>query len=264
MSPKIIVFAAPDAEYHAIEMSLPRRWGVIRCGSFQAMARNLADDDVAWVLLELDPTRSIDLEMLKRAIDCRRTQADALIRFELSRYACRIVLSILQIMPDATLSIRPFDSLELAVRSLANRSEGPSAHAHILRCIAPLAPSSVRDLFVTAALVASRRLSVAEFAHCLGYSERTVHARLASGRLPRPRQLIASMVALHSAWRLDRLGWAPKRAARAAGFTSQASFGNYLKRNVGATPSQLAETGGFDQARTVVESRIRGAGSSQD
>ena len=128
---------------------------------------------------------------------------------------------------------RPSDEYGAASRDLVNR-------------IVPNVPIGIEPIVQVAILIGHRRRHVHDLARVCGTAPRTIHWRLATAGPMTARQLLAWALALHAAWRRERLGWNVKQVSAAAGFDTRGAFANYIRRNVWMTPGQLSAPGTVD------------------
>ena len=112
-------------------------------------------------------------------------------------------------------------------------------------------------ILASAALVGDRRTSVNELAHSCGLAKRTLEWRLAASGRPTARTVLGWMTALHAVWRMEVLGWSPKRAASEGRFGSSELFAGYVKRHAGGRPLALVR-GGFTALLDKAELAIFG------
>ncbi len=122
---------------------------------------------------------------------------------------------------------------------------GRDAAPAILARTGPKVPYRAIAILVGAITLGRQRCSVRCLATACGLPTRTLEWRLkTSGMLP-ARCLLGWCTSLHSAWRMDVLGWSAKRAAAVAGFASSATFSSYTFRHVGILPTRLNRSGGY-------------------
>lgn len=115
----------------------------------------------------------------------------------------------------------------------------------MIQALGQRAHSAIDDLLLVAIRAGRRRLSVAEFSVLCKQPVRTVQYHFkASGSLG-PRELLASILCLHSCWCLEVEHCQIKRAASEAGFASAADFSNYLRRHTGKRPLEIQTKGWF-------------------
>jgi len=136
------------------------------------------------------------------------------------------------------------DSLGDAIDVMA-RGDAPITASHaILKRLASLPQATHHAVIPAAVLASTRRVSVRRFSELCNLASRTLDWRLRQHEL-KAHSLLAWMVCLHGAWRIDVLGWTLKRAAFTAGFGSPALYSKYMFRHAAVHPSDIVHGEGF-------------------
>ncbi|HVT40204.1 MAG TPA: hypothetical protein VHE78_14280 [Gemmatimonadaceae bacterium] len=234
---------------------------------FYAYVRELAlaaqKDDVAIIVWELASGAEGQIESVAEAMHNRAEAAPILVRMDLTKAAARQVLVLARYLPEAQVSLRGHDDLESDINMLYNEPGGRGAYAAIVQRLLPLTHGRARDIVACASVAGHSRTSVRSLARLCGVPVRTLEWKLRAAQQAPAKILVGWMVALHSLWRLDVLGWTPKRTAHAARFHSGEAWSNYVGHHVGARPATLLREGGFESlldqcARQVSADRAAG------
>ncbi len=165
-----------------------------------------------------------------------------LLRVRLTAPVTREIARVSKVTSNVHISLRGIDSLEADVQRLLSDGTACIAEQSIIGKIERLHPR-IRDIVVAAAVAGRRRVGVKDFASFCEMPVRTLEWRLQAANAPTARRLLGWMVALHTAWRMDGLGWPLKRAALAAGFSSPEALGNYIQRHAQMRPVVLCRAG---------------------
>lgn len=144
----------------------------------------------------------------------------------------------------AMLSLRSHSPIDFDVRAVLDGGSSSADLAILAGLGAPRAGFAAEAL-VCAVVCGARRCTTHAFADAARLPTRTLQWRLARACLPEARDLLAWMLALHTLWRVDVLGWPYKRAALAASYDNPDALGTYIRRHVGGRPGALSRDGGF-------------------
>lgn len=184
-----------------------------------------------------------------------------LLRHEVDRDAVRLLYGLSASTADIRSSFRPYDDLRERLRSAPRHNDGNATMA-IFRAMS-VSNARLRDFIGVMAILGERPVMQSAVASALGCSSSTLRTWISAlrednARMPTFPVLNAHFVALHYAWRRERLGWNGKLAAGAAGFPDGKACGNYLRYHLGNTGPQLLHTGGFDACMTATRQMLCG------
>jgi hypothetical protein len=226
---------------------------------FHAHADDLAlavtRHQVSLVVWEASPAIASECETLA-AVGQWASDVRVIVLLDLTRVAARQVVTLTRHLPHVVVLVRDHDDLAHQIAAAQHQS-APSAHLAITRYLLPSIPERAADIVAAAALSGHRRTSIPDFARVCGVPTRTLEWRLRTAGVAPARNVLGWMNALHSLWRLERLGWTSKQTA-AAGFSSCEAWSNYLARHAGARPTALLHDG-FTQLLTRCGEQVRGA-----
>jgi hypothetical protein len=243
--PPVIAFARTPEARDAVSKGVGKR-GVRFCSYEDELAGEAAKEGITTLVWDAARDASTLIPSVAQALSGRAAVDSILIQVELSDITCRLYLAIRRQLPHAILCLRGFDSLETMVSSLCAGASERRGDGAIIERVVPLVPPDGGDILTAATMCGHRRLRVDEFAKAYGTPLRTIEYRLGRSGIVPPREVLGWMLALHSAWRLDILGWPPKRVAAAAGFSSTDRWASYIWTHVQARPLAILNGGGFE------------------
>jgi AraC-like DNA-binding protein len=162
-----------------------------------------------------------------------------------SRANARALIALARIEVDWRVSVRGVDDLVSAVDRLLADERPDDATRHIVQRIALDCPMMAQECLVAMSIVGRARLLARQFAGLWGQPLRTLELRVTTARLPAVSILLGWMLALHAAFRIEKLDWPVKRAGHEAGFVSSEAFAEYVRRHVGLRPASMRAAGTF-------------------
>ena len=122
----------------------------------------------------------------------------------------------------------------------------PSPMSQLIACFASQAPSRTHAIVVAGVIVGLRRTSVACLATITGVPQRTVRQRLQLAGLPSPQRYLGWVLALHTAWRIERQEVSYQAAATLAGADTVRALSAYLRSHVRRSIRGIEDLG-FDR-----------------
>ena len=153
------------------------------------------------------------------------------------------IIRLARLLPKLWMVIGGVDSLGSCLSKISAGSYRPGYH-DIYEGMAAMLPVELEYVVAAAAIAGDRRRSVEDFASLCGFSVRALELRLQNSGGPVPRELLGWVLSLHILWRLDILGWQPKRVADSVSFRSVDTMALYVERWTGERPRRLLNEGG--------------------
>lgn len=139
-----------------------------------------------------------------------------------------------------------------AVRLAALRAADCDETERLLDRMRSCVPRNVHQLLDAVLRESLTRSSVGRLAETLGLTPHTLARKCRTHRLPTPKRLLSLAVIFH----VERLArWSGHRrgpTALALGFSDAADYSHLVKRTLGATPTEVARTGGPDYVALVM------------
>jgi hypothetical protein len=184
------------------------------------------------IVLDCDSDPYGELGLLARAFEKQSYPTPVLLWSGLSSQVLSAVAQYHTRFCDIRLALRGFDSLPTMVRALFADSPTPSRLEIICRVQNVVAEPALSTI-ARAALLGESCRSVADLARVCATSVRTVESRLSRQCPLAAKAILMWMLALHTAWRVERLGCTGKTAAAAAGLKSERLLSNRMERITG-------------------------------
>jgi len=210
--------------------------------------------DVRSVVWEIESGVTRTYPRLRSAVLDIATKIPLVIRSDLHESAVQEFDGIAARAVDCRFSVPGIDDLASQIDAMASGQRDDSACRVILARWTSDAPSLTKHIGVAAVIAGRRRMGVRSFADACRRPLRTLEWRLrCAGTLP-PAELLALCTCLHAAWRLDVLGWTPKRTAIESRFSNSAALGNFLERHTGMRPREIVHRKTFDDLLERFES----------
>ena len=182
------------------------------------------------------------------------------LRHDVGRQSIDALYEVARMEVDVRPSYRDYDDLG---SRLSNGTPGNDINATraILREFCGVTSQRLRDLVAVMAVMGERPVMQNAVASALGLSVSSFRVWLGEFRrccdpVPAFPRLNAEFVALHVAWRREKLGWTAKRAAAASGFADDKACSNYLRYHLGARIGRFRRNGGFDARMTEVKNLL--------
>ncbi len=204
----------------------------------------LAEPGVSGLVWELSSKVPRLPEAIPAAIGVAAQRIPLLVRADYSSSNMREIVALASVAAQLRVSLCNFDDLADDLTGMIADPPETNAEQMIIKTVAPRLDALVRHIIVVAAIIGKRRTHVTDVAHLTGLNERTLEWRFRAVGGPTPTKVLGWMVALHTMWRLEVLGWSVKRAADAAHFRDAAALSNYMYGHFGARPRRALELGG--------------------
>ncbi len=262
----VILFRADPCDRAALDR-LVKRVGATIClaSDCQRMATLLERLPRAIVVVNLD--RLADSEASAIVDIVAMHEASPIFHLSLSSSAAKLVASTADVVSPVAVCLKGFDGLERCVLNAELAAVDSAAGVAILAQLKGALGLDRFELVWSAALVGRRVTSVREWGIVFGQSTRTLERRFLERGLPGPKRVLSWMLALHTAWRVERLGWTRKQAASVCGASSPRSLATRLVRgnNVGIGGHRHMESFGDLLERCAYElGRPGGASRSEN
>lgn len=129
-----------------------------------------------------------------------------------------------------TIVIRGFDYLDRSIGKLIANGRAPDAISAVASGFPNGWDEGTKALAAEAAVVGRGACSVAAWAGARGESVRSLDRRVADCLLPTAKRLLTWMLFMHTAWRIEAMGWPPKKAAAEAGVDSPRELARRFRR----------------------------------
>lgn len=230
---------------------------IIFCESPRELTAIALNKPVSVIVIDADALMRASIEPEDIVGRCAAT-APTVLRTMLTSALLSRIRQFAAVAPDVTVSITHRESLVALLRNAADAGAAPSAQLMLASRLSSLRSDAASTILASAALLGNRRTSVNELARLCGLATRTLEWRLAASARPTARTVLGWMTVLHAVWRMEILGWSPKRAASEGGFASGELFAAYVKRHTGVRPTALAR-GGFTLVLQKAELAMIGA-----
>lgn len=185
-------------------------------------------------LAVLDSASLSDSAMRECATAAHLRGLPLLLVIRLTQRAARHVLTCAATQLSLAVAVRGIDSIERGVETLVDNKRPTDALLQIAQRLPAAWAQPNRGLATEAALVGRRVCSVPEWAVMRKTSVRTLERQISRAFRVTPTRLLAWMLFLHTAWRIDELGWSPKRAATESGASSPYELRRRFQRTVPA------------------------------
>jgi hypothetical protein len=208
--------------------------------------------NIADILEGVIPWSAIVLEVSRLTADARREMVrwftgPVLLRSDLRISNVRETIRLAGLRPNAHLSLRRADGLASGIGRLTAHQSYVPAHATLVATLCPVVPIRVLDIVFAAVHVSARRSPVSALAQVCRTSIRTVEWKLKRCGVPPARRLLGGMLCLHAAWELDAHQSSIKVTASTLGFVSRASLGNFLRRHLDCSPTDVQRDNRFQE-----------------
>ena len=226
----------------ALRDLVDRGW---RCQTLRSSSARDISPNV--VLLDVDVCSDGQLDSVRETAGDAFIGVPLLVRTSLKRSSVSRVIALNGRAAETTVSLRGVDDLVRDVVMIGERLGDAAGTASIIAGLSPYWDGRVVDIAMAALLMGRRRPSVASLAGAMQLARRTVEWRLREAKQPRARDLLATAMCLHAAWRLGVLQWPIKRAAMEGGFRSRIAFNNFVRRQTGVPPTALRQSASFDR-----------------
>lgn len=196
-------------------------------------------------LVVLDVAAISGHELTALATLLRDQQLRVVARLPLSVGALRHAIALQRADCEAWLSLRSIDELQHCVARVLTGAHDESARSEILSHLAHYVADARLCPLMAAVAVGETDPTVNRFARACGMPVRTFQSHVRRLGLPTPKRLLLWSVALHTAWRLERLDWSAKKAAIRSGYTSARALSNAVARLTARRASGLRRTHSF-------------------
>lgn len=131
---------------------------------------------------------------------------------------------------DLRVVVRGLDQWQQLLREADVSPQAPDATSVILRALPHAWTAATKALVTEATILGRQGCPVSAWAAAKGESQRSLERHLRDSSLPTAKTLLTWTLAVHTSWRIDVLGLAPKRAAALARVSSPKELTRRLSR----------------------------------
>lgn len=172
-------------------------------------------------------------------------EVPVVLRTALSSVAAQALIELAEWIPIGHISLCGDDRLAADIKQLLDVPVSPAPALTLL----PKVGSPLKREAIAAAVLGRRRSHLIDLARVCGLPTRTLQWRFEryAGGATTVSCVLGLSLALHTVWRMERLGWTLKRCAAEAGFHDAHCLSAYVQRHVGQRPRELMHGNGFDR-----------------
>jgi len=229
---RLLAFGLSVEDHQALKrQQWPWQWELVTLPNCSSLIDRMARGDHLIVVVDIDAVTDTDVSAILGAAASSGVRLAYRVSLT-SRTASQIVACAHAGVP-ATVSLRGFDRIQESVTSLVTATHAPDGTASIVARLADCLDTESLAAATEACLVGRRAATVAGWAAVTRESTRSLERRVANTILPHPKRLLAWMLVLHTAWRVQQLGWPAKRAAADAGLSTARTLASRMQRVMG-------------------------------
>lgn len=244
----LLAYSQLHDEQRAILRGLDGKARVRFCTHADELVEAIRTQPASAVLVEWTPETAFRLRAIVDAIRSAATPIPILIRCSMSRQVALDILSVSPLVLDLRISLRGYDDVSVCAAQLLLRHDALSARSHLVARVTEVSPPLAVAVIATAAIVGERCSTVRCLADVCHMPVRSLEHRLSEAGVVPAKRVLLWMVALHAAWRRERLCWSSKRTSAAAGCRASRELTARVRRVLGVSVADLGEHVRFDAA----------------
>jgi hypothetical protein len=233
---------------------LPRTARIARACSIDELRGRMAPEESTFIVLHLRDVRERSGAEIIDAVKGFGPSPHLIVASDLDARECQLLAQLAHAGAELAV-LTPDMRLQYGALNRTLRLGSASVITRLITCFAHHVPLRVGHPVVAGIVTSSRRMKVSMFAATTGLPARTISDRLTMAGLPNPHRFLGWVLALHTAWRLERQRMSHQEVAKLAEFPSVRALSEYLTSHVQRSIRAIEDIGFDDLLNWCVAQR---------